>query len=327
MNHALTGRFSRSPETFVDVKVEDVFRVRTKATRTDKWTEEMHSIEIDKANEIELTVYDKSNAYPQPIGMLWIRISDIVEEMRRKKIESELSGSQWVTADKLDSGGQSRHDSGYSSFGANQPQGGSNRGPSGRETPSGAAQHQHSDSDPSVIDAWFALEPVGSIKLSMSFSMVSHALFHQFADSQTAKQANNRRPLDLGLNRKGAVRQRKEEVTEQYGHKFVTQQFYSIVRCALCGELMKYSSGMQCEDCKYTCHKGCYSKVVTKCISKSNAETDPDEEKLNHRIPHRFEPFSNVSANWCCHCGYILPLGKKNCRKCTGKKLCSRFIS
>ena len=76
---------------------------------------------------------------------------------------------------------------------------------------------------------------------------------------------------------------------------------------------------MQCEDCKYTCHKKCYPKVVTKCISKSNAETDPDEEKLNHRIPHRFEAFSNMGANWCCHCGYMLPLGRKNCRKCSGK--------
>ena len=176
MNHALTGRFARSPETFVDVKVEDAFKIRTKATRTDKWTEEMHSIEIDKANEIELTVYDKSNTYPQPIGMLWIRISDIVEEMRRKKIESELSGSQWVTADKLDSGGQSRHDSGYSSFGGNQSQGGSVRGPGGRETATGAGQPQHGDNDPSVIDAWFALEPVGSIKISMSFSMIPHAV-------------------------------------------------------------------------------------------------------------------------------------------------------
>lgn len=135
----------------------------------------------------------------------------------------------------------------------------------------------------------------------------------------TAKQSNNRRPFDLGLNRKGAVRQRKEEVQEQYGHKFVVQQFYSIMRCALCGDFLKYSAGMQCEDCKYTCHSKCYSKVVTKCISKSNAETDPDEEKLNHRIPHRFEGFSNMGANWCCHCGYILPFGKKNCRKCTGK--------
>ena len=91
------------------------------------------------------------------------------------------------------------------------------------------------------------------------------------------------------------------------------------MRCALCGQFLKNAAGMQCEDCKYTCHADCFSKVVTKCISKSNAETDPDEEKLNHRIPHRFEAFSNLSANWCCHCGYILPFGKKNSRKCSGK--------
>lgn len=97
------------------------------------------------------------------------------------------------------------------------------------------------------------------------------------------------------------------------------QQFYNIMRCALCGDFLKYAAGMQCEDCKYTCHKKCYHKVVTKCISKSIAETDPDEERLNHKIPHRFETFSNVGANWCCHCGYILPLGRKQCRKCTGK--------
>ncbi len=124
--------------------------------------------------------------------------------------------------------------------------------------------------------------------------------------------------FDLGLNRKGAIRQRKEEVHEMYGHKFIVQQFYNIMRCALCGDFLKYAAGMQCADCKYTCHKKCYSKVVTKCISKSNNDMVPEEEKLNHRIPHRFEAFSNMGANWCCHCGYVLPLGRKNCRKCTG---------
>jgi hypothetical protein len=104
-----------------------------------------------------------------------------------------------------------------------------------------------------------------------------------------------------------------------YGHKFVQHQFYNIMRCALCGDLLKYSAGMQCEDCKYTCHTKCYTSVVTKCISKSNAETDPDEEKINHRIPHRFQAYSNMTANWCCHCGYMMPFGKKNSRKCTGE--------
>lgn len=44
---------------------------------------------------------------------------------------------------------------------------------------------------------------------------------------------------------------------------------------------------------------------------------DDDAEKINHRIPHRFEPLTNMGANWCCHCGYMLPLGRKNARKCS----------
>jgi hypothetical protein len=162
------------------------------------------------------------------------------------------------------------------------------------------------------IDGWFNLEPAGRIRLELTFN----------------KQNRDQRQADLGLGRKGAVRQRKEEVHEMYGHKFISKQFYEIMRCALCGEFLKYSAGMQCEDCKYTCHTKCYTSVVTKCISKSNAETDPDEEKINHRIPHRFAPFSNVTANWCCHCGHMLPLGrKKENRKCTGEYFMSSSCS
>lgn len=51
------------------------------------------------------------------------------------------------------------------------------------------------------------------------------------------------------------------------------KQFYTVVLCALCGEFLLKGIGMQCEDCKYACHKNCYTKVVTKCISKSNAES------------------------------------------------------
>jgi classical protein kinase C/novel protein kinase C epsilon type len=75
--------------------------------------------------------------------------------------------------------------------------------------------------------------------------------------------------------------------------------------------------------------------VVTKCISKSNADAvspalrpevpiltsstqDADEEKINHRIPHRFAAYTNMSANWCCHCGYMMSFGRKNSVKCSG---------
>ncbi|KAF6831733.1 calcium-independent protein kinase C [Colletotrichum musicola] len=296
VDHASMSRFSRGPETFVAVKVEDNVVARTRVTRTDKWEAEYHTIDVDKANEIELTVYDKPGEHAIPIGLLWVRISDIAEEMRRKKIEAEITNSGWVSADRMGAPPPQ--------FPMNPPQ-----QSMGAPPPSPGAPQQGGAPGPmpmqamaqQPIDGWFNLEPAGQIQLSLGF----------------LKQNKDRRPLDLqGLGRKGAVRQRKEEVHEMYGHKFVQHQFYNIMRCALCGDFLKYSTGMQCEDCKYTCHTKCYTSVVTKCISKSNAETDPDEEKINHRIPHRFQAFSNMTANWCCHCGYILPFGKKNCRKC-----------
>jgi hypothetical protein len=305
VDHATTSRFARGPETFVAVKVEDNVVARTKATRNDKWEAEYHNLNVDKANEVELTVYDKPSDHPLPIGLLWIRISDIVEEMRRKKIEAEINNSGWVSADRMANGSmpgappsQFNMNPGQSQYGGPPQSAGAGGGPGAGNGMGGAPMLP-----PQPIDAWFALEPTGAVHLTISFQ----------------KQAKDRRPFDVGLNRKGAIRQRKEEVHEMYGHKFVQQQFYNIMRCALCGDFLKYSAGMQCEDCKYTCHTKCYTSVVTKCISKSNAETDPDEEKINHRIPHRFDKFSNMSANWCCHCGYILPFGKKNCRKCSGE--------
>lgn len=315
VDHAATGRFSRGPDTFVAVKVEDNVVARTKASRTDRWDAEYHTVVVDKANEVELTVYDKPGEHPIPIGMLWVRISDIAEELRRKKIEAEINNSGWVSADRMGSNPrvpppqfpmspqQGQFGPGPSSpnFQGGQP--GSFGGPQMQQP----SQQFQDMTQP--VDAWFNLEPSGQIHLSLNFM----------------KTTKDRRPMDLGLGRKGAIRQRKDEIHEMYGHKFVQRQFYNIMRCALCGDFLKYSAGMQCEDCKYTCHQKCYTSVVTKCISKSNAETDPDEEKINHRIPHRFQPFSNLTANWCCHCGYMLPIGsKKNSRKCTGLYLLSR---
>lgn len=311
VDHATTSRFARGPETFVAVKVEDNVVARTRASRTDRWDNEFHNLNVDKANEIELTVYDKPSDHPLPVGLLWIRISDIVEEMRRKKVEAEINSTGWVSADRMANNGSMSGGPPPQQFNMNpaQQQFGAPPGaPQGMGPPPGGNPMLGVGGSvvaPQPIDAWFALEPTGAVHLTVSFT----------------KQAKNSRPFDAGLNRKGAIRQRKEEVHEMYGHKFVSQQFYNIMRCALCGEFLKYSAGMQCEDCKYTCHTKCYTSVVTKCISKSNAETDPDEEKINHRIPHRFEKFANMSANWCCHCGYILPFGKKNCRKCSGKFL------
>lgn len=167
VDHATSSRFSRGPETYVIVKVEDTIKARTKATRTDKWLDEAFSIDIDKANEIELTVYDKSGDRPTPIGMLWVRISDIAEEMRRKKIETELNNSGWVSADKMEkTGGTPRPDHVTGS-----PLGSSHGANFGGMGPApGQQQGEAAGAPPTVmIDSWFALEPFGRIHLSMSF--------------------------------------------------------------------------------------------------------------------------------------------------------------
>lgn len=299
-DHTATSNFRRSPETYVVIKVEDTVLGKTAKVRNDKWYEEFN-FQVEKANEVEITVYDKTGDGSTPIGLLWIRLSDLIDELRRKKNDKEIeaSGDKWVSADTVSQGNNSYNNSSrdgpFAALGSNNKPGSSQAIQS-----MGGQIVAHSDT---ATEAWFALEPAGQILLSLDF----------------IKNTTNKTTVEGrgGLRRQAAIRQRKEEVHEMYGHKFVQQQFYQIMRCALCGEFLKNAAGYQCADCKYTCHKKCYPRVVTKCISKSNAETDPDEAKLNHRIPHRFEAITNISANWCCHCGYLLPLGKKNSRKCS----------
>lgn len=300
LNHVPLASRSRSSkvynETTVVLKVEGNERGVSHPSRTDKWHEEFE-IPVDKANEVELTLYDTpstGSGEPSPIGMIWFRISDIVEALRRQKAAGQ-GGAEWVTAaaaaarasgTAASSGETTLHDQQLKLGGPHGgAEGGSSRGNDG-------------------IDGWFAVEPAGAISLHLDF----------------IKENVNKQPYGAGaggLGRQGAVRKRRGEVFEMNGHKFVQRQFYQPILCALCQEFLLTGEGYQCEDCRYACHKKCYPKVVTKCISKSNVDGDGDEEKINHRIPHRFQVLTNVSANWCCHCGYMLPLGRKNARKCS----------
>jgi len=282
-------------ETYVSLKVEGTQRARSHGSRTDRWNEEFE-ITVDKANEVEIAVYDKqaSEPHPIPIGLLWIRISDLVEAQRRQKVMMEGGAGGWVTAGAM--GGP--NSAGTTSPGdMNAPLSFANDagGPPGSTMGGYAPQTEG-------VEAWFAVQPAGALALHLNF----------------VKENVRKRPMDgpQGLGRQGAVRKRKDEVHEMNGHKFVQRQFYQLMLCAFCNDFLLNALGYQCEDCRYTCHKKCYEKVVTKCISKSNTG-DGDEEKINHRIPHRFEPLTNIGANWCCHCGYMLPLGRKNSRKCS----------
>lgn len=168
VDHAPSPRFSRGPESFVIIKVENDERAKTRAVRGDRWADENFPIDIREANEIELTVYDKNSSSdrPVPIGMLWIRISDIVEEMRRKKIETEINTSGWVSADRMEGGPSPTRGEGSFGGGSGVSSSGSGRPGSGIPRPPAPSSTQNATV---VIDSWFALEPVGRIHLTMSF--------------------------------------------------------------------------------------------------------------------------------------------------------------
>ncbi|WWC86335.1 uncharacterized protein L201_001208 [Kwoniella dendrophila CBS 6074] len=305
LNHRPLPRKSSKvfTETTVAIKIEGNERAVSHPSRGDKWHEDFE-IYVDKANEVEVTIYDTvAPGDSAPIGMMWFTVSDLLEALRRQKVGMETQGAGWVTAAAAATLGPR---SGAAPDSVTLHSAGTIRG-----RPPGA-----DGKGPEGIEGWWSVEPAGAISLRLDFVKDN--------------VAGQRRPYEA-LGRAGAVRKRKGDVFEIGGHKFVQRQFFQPIMCALCQEFLLTGEGYQCEDCRYACHKKCYPKVVTKCISKSHADGEGDEEKINHRIPHRFTPYTNITANWCCHCGYMLPFGRKNSVKCsecslTCHQTCSHFV-
>lgn len=165
LDHApIVGRFRSASkqivETHVSLKVEGTQLARSHPSRTDRWNEDFE-ITVDKANEVEIAVYDKQvgEQHAVPIGLLWIRISDLVEALRRQKVFMESGQGGWVTAGAMGSSGPSVQPNAADmntplTFG-----GAPGGGPSGFGPPATEG-----------IDAWFAVEPAGAIALHLNFS-------------------------------------------------------------------------------------------------------------------------------------------------------------
>lgn len=158
-------------ETYVSLKVEGTQRARSHGSRTDRWNEEFE-ITVDKANEVEIAVYDKqvSEPHPVPIGLLWVRISDLVEAQRRQKVMMESGAGGWVTAGAMggpNAGGMPSHR--VSPGDMNAPL---NFGPDGGVPPGSAGGAYGTAAE--GIDAWFAVEPAGALALQLNFGASSY---------------------------------------------------------------------------------------------------------------------------------------------------------
>jgi hypothetical protein len=136
---------------------------RSHPSRTDRWNEEFE-IPVEKANEVEIVVYDKigNDPNPIPIGLLWIRINDLVDALRRQKVGMETGNGAWVTAGAMPGDSPTNLMSG-------SHMGDSQFGYGGPVVPPPGGQ-QGGWPPTEGIDAWFAIEPAGAIALNLNFS-------------------------------------------------------------------------------------------------------------------------------------------------------------
>ena len=144
-------------ETTVAIKIEGMERAVTHPSRNDKWLEDF-DIDVEKANEVEITIYDSvAPGDSAPIGMLWLRVSDLMEALRRRKVGMEGHGPGWVTAATAASMGP-RQGSALDSVTLHS---------SGTlRTPGYAGQDAKG---PDGIDGWWSVEPDGAISIQLDF--------------------------------------------------------------------------------------------------------------------------------------------------------------
>ena len=150
-------------DTFVTIKVDGTQRAVSHNSKTDRWNEDF-DIPVDKATEIEIAFHDKqpNEAHPILIGMLWIRISDLIEALRRQRAVGGGQGG-WVPATAMGNDAATPH--GAESFGP---------GGSGMDVPlkfpDGATGMQPGQPSQEGVEASFSVEPVGAVSLYLNFS-------------------------------------------------------------------------------------------------------------------------------------------------------------
>ncbi|KAJ3010158.1 Serine/threonine kinase [Thoreauomyces humboldtii] len=283
---ALPGRKSARSETYAVVRLDGVQRAKTKLSKG-KWNEDFE-IKLDKAQEVEIAVYEKGGTV---LALTWFKLWELEEGIRTRQ-----SGTATIA----------REGSSLSATSLNGDHSGGQTIPMDQQPPPTLSPSATPTVPPTPVseglETWLEMEPGG--QLQARFNIVSGV-------QKGKRQQKN------GLLRRRPV----QKIFPKRGHKFVAMQFYQVMKCVVCTEFLMSGKGYHCQLCNFTCHKKCQSRVLAKCITKGNEEQEEDgagyDQLLKHRIPHRFEPASTgMSANWCCHCGYMLPFGKKQSLKC-----------
>ncbi|KAI9349036.1 hypothetical protein BDR26DRAFT_852855 [Obelidium mucronatum] len=264
------------PETYAILRIDSNEKAKTRNSRS-KWMDPF-DIQVEKGGDVEIAVYEKGTG--SIVAFVWfplVELDSMLKISKERRTRELVQRSDSFKSGQLDS---------TDTTGVKV------------DAPPSSPQFKSSvlyDGE----NVWLDLEPAGQLSVKINFS------------PETERVKKN---ID-GLLRSKPV----TKVIQKKGHKFTPQKFYPVMKCAVCTEFLTSAQGYQCSACKYTCHKKCQPRVPIKCITLTASEQESeydDESHTRHRIPHRFEETLNLGVTWCAHCGYMLPLNKKDCRKC-----------
>ena len=165
-------------ETTVEFKIHGNVKDVSHPSRTDRWMQDF-DIEMDKADEVEIAFYDQQGGQKNPpprvlIGVMWLKVSDLLEALRRQKVEGmDGEGAGWVTAATVR--GQ---DGSSSSGGGGGRRNGDVDAPLGQHGSMTLGGHGGASSaghgGPSDgLDGWFNVEPQGAVNFHLDFGKSS----------------------------------------------------------------------------------------------------------------------------------------------------------
>lgn len=167
----------------------------------------------------------------------------------------------------------------------------------------------------------FELEPKGLVHVYYKFTPPS-------MPSQSIKPVASQLPSADHIGRQ-VVLHRKVQVV--MGHRLETRRFYKPIRCARCSEFVLSGSALQCQNCKFLCHKRCKDALLTECC-KAYPEDRPPAPIRFALTSHSWQQSSLMLPSWCCHCGQMTPFGRrpgiKQCTDCAKvvHEDCSRCV-
>ncbi|KAI7871614.1 kinase-like domain-containing protein [Spinellus fusiger] len=141
--HALTRMFKAS-QTAVMIKIDGNVQGHTRLSRDDQWSDTFE-MDVEKSTEVELQVYDQTSTHTLPIGLLWLNLSEISEQLQKQASAQEQENPHQVPEKTSQSSQGSVHEC------------------------KKKMQRSEAQTPTQTIVAWFDIEPMGRLLLNISF--------------------------------------------------------------------------------------------------------------------------------------------------------------